>query len=178
VAFALSLVRGMAPLALALFSVGIAPAQAQQEIGGTQLKAAFFLNFVKFVEWPSASLASPDAPLVLDVIADPPLAAELRKIIVGQKIGSHPVLLQQDIKTPEQTVRVHAVFVGHESGKSMAAEGLLTVSDLPNFVRDGGIIGMVLEDRRYRFDVNMKAAGRAGLKMSSKLLSLARNVVQ
>ena len=54
--------------------------------------------------------------------------------------------------------------------------GVLTVGQGGNFMRDGGIIAFVIENRRVRFDINQSAAAKAELKMNAKLLSVARSV--
>ena len=59
---------------------------------------------------------------------------------------------------------------------SEVGTGVLTVGEAPGFLRAGGIIGFVVENRRVRFDVNQGAAARARLRISSKLLSVARSV--
>ena len=55
--------------------------------------------------------------------------------------------------------------------------GALTVGDTKGFADCGGVINFVLENDRVQFEVNRKAAEQAGLKISSKLLSVAKLVI-
>ena len=84
----------------------------------------------------------------------------------------------------EPAVDCHLVFVADSEERrvgpilrGLAAHGVLTVSDIDGFAEAGGGIGLVVEDSRVRFDINQAALLRDGLRASSQLLRLGRNVI-
>lgn len=82
----------------------------------------------------------------------------------------------------EEARSCHMLVVGDEgrAGEAWlaAVQGLpvLTISDTPQFVERGGMIGLVIEGERVRFEANLEPAQRGNLRLSSQLLKLARSV--
>jgi hypothetical protein len=152
--------------------------------GEYQVKAAFLYNFAKFVEWPSSSFSDATAPLRICVLGQDPFGEELRdiandKTVNGRKLQVSPVADLRAART------CHILFIAssEKAQVKQALEGLrgsdaLTVGDTKGFVEQGGMINFVLENDRVRFEVNHKAADQAGLKVSSKLLNVARSVIE
>lgn len=146
-----------------------------------EIKAAYLHNFTTFVEWPPLAFASTSAPLVMCLAADATFARALERIIAGETIGRRPLRLV--VLETDNVARCHVLFVGRggrdRTSRLIAAADkvpVLTVSDAPRFLQQGGMILFVLDNGRVRFDVNLGAAERAGLKVSSKLLRVARRV--
>jgi hypothetical protein len=144
-----------------------------------QVKAAFLLNFTKFVEWPAAAFASPDAPLSICILGEDPFGETLDKTVEGEATNGHKIIVQRIRHVSHPSC--HVIFVVREekeTAKALASirPGVLTVGDGDGFLREGGMIRFVLENRRVRFDVNPAAAAKAGLQISSKLLNVARAV--
>jgi hypothetical protein len=175
----LVLLAGMtaAVCALAARPAGAA-ANGVQGSRATAVTAAFLYNFAKFTEWPREAL--PDgAPLVLCVMQDAPLAAALREETSGRTVEGHPLVVRQtDGKGPLRSC--HILYAANLDAARAAAllqnvqpAPVLVVSDFEDFSRLGGTAHLFVEDDRMRFAINVDAAARAGLRISSRLLSLA-----
>lgn len=147
-----------------------------------QVKAAFLFNFAKFVEWPPSSFSDASTPLRICVLGRDPFGQELRdlvsaKTVQGRKLEVDPVVNLQQARS------CHILFIASsEKTSARILEGLrgasvLTVGDTKGFAGQGVMINFVLENDRVQFEVNPKAAEQAGLKISSKLLSVAKLVL-
>lgn len=165
-----------------LLLVAVNPAAAQADSPSEyQVKAAFLYNFAKFVEWPDTAFASPQAPLVIGVFRDDPFQGDLNRIIAGKNIGGHPVVARL-VSTVADLKNCHIVFVSvtrekevAEISTALAGLKVLTVTEnLKHFADSGFMINFVMQDKRIGFQINNPVAARAGLHISSKLLSLAR----
>lgn len=149
--------------------------------GEYQIKAAYLLNFARYVEWPAARLSS-GATLRLCVLGRDPFGSALASL-EGRLVNGHEVRVRQ-MDSIEPAVDCHLVFVADSEERrvgpilrGLAAHGVLTVSDIDGFAEAGGGIGLVVEDSRVRFDINQAALLRDGLRASSQLLRLGRNVI-
>jgi hypothetical protein len=143
-----------------------------------QLKAAFLLNFARLVEWPPAFRPAPGAPMVLGVLGDSEVAEALAAGLVGAAAGDHPIEVR-NLEDPSQVAGCHIVFLAgaeRDDGAILAARGnaALSVGQRDDFTRRGGVINFYTESSRLRFEINTRAANAAGLKISSRLLRLAR----
>lgn len=148
--------------------------------GEYQIKAAYLLNFARYVEWPAARLPG-GAPLRLCVLGRDPFGGALVGL-EGRLINAHEVRVRQ-VDGVESAVDCHIVFIADSEERrvgpilrSLAARGVLTVSDIDGFAEAGGDIGLITEDSRVRFDINQASLLRNGLRASSQLLRLGRNV--
>ena len=154
-------------------------ARAQQTIE-VEVKAAFLYNFTKFVAWPQPG--APTEPFRLCVVSDDALRRSLERTIEGESLNGRP--LQSIVpRTAEEARACQLLFVSRADGdreeQLLAAVRdlpVLTISDTTDFARRGGGIEFVLENNRLRFDVNVPGAERAGIKVSSRLLKVARRV--
>jgi hypothetical protein len=149
-----------------------------QEIEEYQLKAAFLFNFTKFISWPHADASS---KLTVCVVSAKEVAGALEAVIRGKSVDARQVVVQQ-LNSPAALETCQLLFIG-ASGKKMeetlvAAKNLaiVTVGEDEKFLRRGGMINFVLEEGKLRFEINTDAASRAGINISSKLLSLAKIV--
>lgn len=147
------------------------------------VKAAYLYNFAKFVEWPSEAFASDDAPLWICIAGANPFGDALA-MLSGKRVENHPVEVRH-LPTMTGLDRCHIVFIGRiEQGQfktvlaKLARLPVLTVSDIGDFARAGGMIGLVEAGQRIRFDINLTTARQANLKLSSQLLKLASIVEQ
>jgi hypothetical protein len=157
-------------------------APAQEQPTEYQVKAAFLEKFGKFVEWPGTALAGAGAPLVIGVFGENPFRDDLENLAAKDTINGHAMVVRQ-IKSPADLKGCHVVFIPASMKArepEMLAEvkglGILTVGETDDFIQHGGMINFVIENNRIRFEINDAAARRAGLKISSKLLALARPV--
>jgi YfiR/HmsC-like len=153
-----------------------------QSVGEYQIKAAFLFNFAKFVEWPPGSFSDPSTPLQICVLGQDPFGEELRKITDQKTVNGRKLEVKHVIDLPEAR-NCHILFIGASEKLSrkkilagLQGASVLTVSDTKGFVGEGGMINFVLENDRVKFEVSPVAAERAGLKISSKLLSVAKLV--
>jgi hypothetical protein len=147
-----------------------------------EVKAAYLYNFAKFVEWPADTFKDANEPFVIAVVGRDPFGTALDQLLAGKTVNGHPVEIRR-VADPSQARGSHIVYVAApEDGtvplalRRVSGDGVLTVGDGQGFAARGGIIGFRTEDRRVRFDINAHRAERAGLKVSSQLLKLARIV--
>jgi hypothetical protein len=147
-----------------------------------ELKAAFLLNFAKFVDWPSNMFADPKDPFSVCVLGTDPFGGALDDVLRGKFIGEHPVSVTR-VKRVADIIRCQILFVSAPESRhlpeilvKLRGECVLIIGETDDFASSGGVIQFTLEDNRVRFFINTDAAGRAGLKISSKLLALAKIV--
>jgi hypothetical protein len=166
---------------IAALAIAVCPfatfASAQTPAPDVAVKAAFLFNFAKFAEWPALA---PDAPLGVCIVGDHSMADVLAEAGRAQNIGGRRL----DVAQPQDTTSwpaCHLLFIsGAETERS--AGGLheiktlpiLTVSDGKGFSQGGGIIEFYMEGGRMRFAINVDAADRSTLRLSSRLLGLAK----
>ena len=171
---------GVASVALAatlIAAPGIAAGTGADVAPDVPVKAAFLYNFAKFVEWPALPAA---APLVVCIVGHDGIAAAFIETVRGQNISGHSF----DVWVLQDSSRwraCHLLFIA-DAETRRSAGGLdeikrlpvLTVSDNKGFALAGGIIELYVEAGRMRFAINLDAADRAGLRVSSRLLGLAK----
>jgi len=150
--------------------------QAQQNTE-QELKAAYLVNFLKYVEWPDNPAKATICLFGRDVIGTA-LAGHEGRTVAGRE------LVLRRVGSPDQFAGCHILYVPDTEEARFAAvlrwvEGLsiLTVSDAEFFARQGGGIALVREETRLRFDVNIDALNRARLKPASQMMRLARQVI-
>lgn len=153
---------------------------AEEAASEYDVKAAFLLNFAKFTEWPASAFADSDAPIAICILGKDPFGRTIDELVQGEAANGRKLAVRR-VDEPAAAQACQMVFVsgpGKIAAKSVSGlgKGVLTVGEGEGFVRDGGIIGFVVENRRVRFDINQTAAETAALKLSSKLLSVARAV--
>ena len=150
------------------------------QINEYQVKAFFLYNFARYVEWPAESFKSSNDPIVICILGQNPFGGALDQAIAGKVVDGRPFVVRQlsDIQ-PESNC--HILFVNSSERKrfrSMAGRlkgsGVLSVGEIPGFTADGGVINFKLEGGKVRFEIDVDAAGRERLHISSKLLSLAQ----
>ncbi len=153
-----------------------------QMVNEYQVKAAFLYNFAKFVEWPNGPAGPSKETLTLCIVGQDPFGDSLDQVTKGKTISGRELVVRRLTPT-EDTRSCRMVFIGASERKRIPAilEGLkradvLTVGETENFARLGGVINFVLEGDRVHFEVNLDAAARERLRISSKLLNLARIV--
>jgi hypothetical protein len=154
-----------------------APAPAQS-VTAAELKAAFEYNFVKFTEWPAATLAG-GRPLTICIVDDRPTAAALERTVKGRSVDGHELRVVS-IEAADPLRSCHVVDLSALAPRArmqvvsdLQGAPVLTVAEGQDFARQGGIAELYVEDNRMRFAVNLGAARRAHLQLSAKLLSLA-----
>jgi hypothetical protein len=175
--------RGLVLATLAAM-IAVAPTVARGQVVADeyQIKAAFLANFVKFVDWPPATLGPAGSTFVVGIVGDDPFGETLRQAIYQQTEDGHPLAVRHlrwnDPLDGCRVLFIAASEVSHVSEILAAATGagVLTVADFDSFARRGGMIELRTIKHRVRFDVNAAVASAAGLRISSKLLTLAVHV--
>jgi hypothetical protein len=168
-------------LAAAVLAAPGRAAWAQPAVSESDVKAAFLYNFTKFVEWPPAAFADARSPLKICVLGEDPFGKTLRALM-DEEVGGRPLSLLR-LDNLSNPAACHVLFISRSEKNRLpqilAALGdtpVLTVGDTPEFFEQGGIINFILEGSKVRFEINQEAAERVGIKISSKLLALARRV--
>ena len=145
------------------------------------VKAAFLYNFAKFVEWPADAFAGPASPIVFFVFGEDPFGDAL-KSLKGKTANGRPIVVRYAANLGELE-RCHLLFVSASEKANLPkilqatkSWSILTVGDMNGFAQDGGIINMVKEESRVGIEINLEAAQLSRLKISSKLLGLAKIV--
>ena len=164
-------------VAIVLFTLvsGMARAQATPEYA---VKAAFLVKFGAFVEWPADTFPPPNAPFVIGVLGEDPFGADLDRSVQGATVQGRPVIVKR-YQRVEQSRDAQILYISATTQERreyvlsrLRDENTLTVSD--KSALPGGIISFVIQDNKVRFEIDAEAAERAGLKLSSKLLALAK----
>ncbi len=172
--------RGLSTVAL-LCMLLFVPAHAQEpQPSEYQIKAAFLYHFAQFVEWPAASFGSSTSPLIIAVLGDDPFGDALDKTILGKKLNEHPIEIRRIPTAAEATTNCHILFISSSEKERLSNifsvlrnSPVLTVGETERFTESGGMINFVLQSKKIKFQINDDAAKAAGLKIRSKLLSLA-----
>lgn len=165
------------------------------------IKAAFIYNFIKFTDWPEKKIADSNEPIILGIIGDDPFGDAFEPVkdkqVTGRKVlierfksfeeaeksdTSNKIELQRKI---EALRKCHLLFICSSEKDNLAeiiealrGSSVLTVGEIPNFLVAGGIIKFLVEEDKIRFEINLDASDEAELKISSKLLRLAKRVMK
>ena len=171
----------------ALFLAALFPLRDEGTFAGQspteyQVKAAYLFNFLKFVEWPDDPAADPRGKWVIGFIGDTPIGDELAQLVAGKNVLGRDLQVKK-LQAADNLRACHILFISESEKKrlppilaELRGSSVLTVADMDNFIGSGGMIQFVVEDARVRVAIDVGATGRARLKVSSKLLSLARTV--
>jgi hypothetical protein len=143
-----------------------------------EVKAAYLSHFGGFVEWP-ARASAPTDPFYICVLGQDPFGPLLEAALKDETVGGAPMAARR-LSGVEEAAGCRILFVSASKEPQLSAtlaalgkSNILTVSDISDFTRRGGMIQFVLEGNRVRFEINLAAAQRAGLTLSSELLKVA-----
>lgn len=144
-----------------------------------QLKAAFIYNFTRFIDWPPDAFNSADAPFIIGILGKDPLGTYLDDLVKDEKLDNHTITVQRfsDLKEINQC---NILFIPAEEATkinkqipSINRRGILTVSDISDFSKWGGVIRFFKEENKLRLQINLTEAKAGQLTISSKLLSIS-----
>jgi hypothetical protein len=144
-----------------------------------QVKAAFLLNFIRFVEWPPDTFKTATDPLVVGILGKDPFNGALEKTVSDKTVDGRPVVIRRFSDTGAARACQVVFLAGQESRRlgdvtgASASQGVLIVGESDGFAERGGMINFIVQGDHVRFQINPSAAARVGLKISSKLLQLA-----
>ena len=146
-----------------------------------EVKAAYLYNFGKFIKWPPAA-ASVDPSFAICVFGPDPFGTSLDGLTAGESLDGKRLAVRR-ITSTDEAQKCRILFISRsEQGRASSILNavkrlpILTVSDMPNFLENGGVISFVMQGDRVRFEVSLPAAERAGLSLSSELLKVAVSV--
>lgn len=170
--------------AICALVVGLARC-AGQDAASTeyQVKAAYLFNFAKFVEWPAGAFRTPNSPLVICVLGSNPFGSELEGSIAGKTVGGRRLEITHLPRGLDASACQIVFIPSSEKGQvreilqRLTGTNALTVADTSGFIDDGGMINFVWEGDRVRFEANVDAAEHAHLRLSARLLTVAKLVV-
>jgi hypothetical protein len=142
-----------------------------------EVKAAFLYNFIQFIEWPAESLREAFSVCTL---GDDPFAGALDRTVAGESVNGRPIVVEH-LRPDALPAHCQILFVPRSQSaraaaviRVLGAAPVLTVGESAGFLQAGGLVNLVVEAGKVRFDVNAEAATARGLRISSKLLRVAR----
>jgi hypothetical protein len=163
-------------------SAALPSAHAQREAQEHEVKAAFLYRFLSFIEWPAQALRDARAPLAIGVLGADDIAASLEQVIPGRTAQDRAVVVRR-VRAGESLAGVHLLMVGRaeqermaQLAKAAAGQHVVLVGEGDDALDRGAAIGFLIDDGRVRFQVSLPAAERSGVRISSRMLSVAHNV--
>lgn len=159
-------------------SRGTPPARSAPEHA---VKAEFIERFTRFVDWPDSTFASPSAPFVVCAWGRGPLTSQLEQVVSRQPIKARPARFVH-VESQDGLQPCHVLYVATPDRAvvrgivaSTRGKPLLSVGDQPGFAEEGVLINLFVDAEGFvRFEINLDAARVSGLKISSKLMRLAK----
>ena len=180
--------RGVCAIVLLACAVLASPAPTLAQVAGEvqtnerSVMAAYIYRFITYVEWPVSAFASPQAPIVIGVVNADDIAGELEQIVQGRMAQGRPLQVRR-LAPGEPLTGVNVLFVGGDSAqrvlqsaKTLTERSVLTITGVERGIEHGSVINFVPVDGRVRFEVNLGAAEKSGLRLSSRLLTVATRV--
>ena len=147
----------------------------------SQVKAAMILNLAKFIDWPAESSLQGSTPFTICLVGKSSFGQAL-ETLTGKTVKGRRVVVRQ-ISRSDELDTCHTLVIGESELRRIPAilnhaaqYPVVTVSDLPGFTNSGGIIGLVEQGGKIRFEINLDAAQRANIRISSQLTKLATTV--
>jgi hypothetical protein len=158
-------------------------AQSDLRAAEYKVKAAFLYKFASYVEWPPEVFEGPESPFVIGAAGADALGDELAQVVAGRSIGGRPVVARK-VRRGEPVIGLHILFIGRSDGgrpsdilASAKGRPVLTVTESEDAFALGSMINFVIVGDKVRFDVALREAEAANLKVSARLLSVARKVL-
>lgn len=167
--------------AVCLLSLACAAVRLQAQATADQVKAAYLYNFGRYVRWP-VDAASDDPSFAICVFSQDPLETTLKTAAAGEELQGRAVTVQR-VASAQEAAGCRILFIGakqtahlHSLLAGLDRSAVLTVSDIPGFLEQGGMIQFVLGRDNMRFKVDLSNISRVRLVMSSELLKVAAAV--
>jgi YfiR/HmsC-like len=169
---------------IGILALLVSGADAQEtKRGEYEVKAAFIYNFLKFVQWPDKAFSENPSTINVCIVGEDPFGSAI-KIFQGEKVSNKTI----EINRPESLHGVkncQVLFISRSEKerlpqilKAIRGLNILSIGDTDMFEHQGVIINFSLVQDKVRFEIDINAARQAGIRISSKLLSLARAVYE
>lgn len=160
--------------------VTVHPLTAQlQPASEYQVKAVFLYNFSRFVDWPQSAFENSYSPFIIGIIGEDPFGPFMEEAVKGERIGAHIVKVMH-FQAASEAQNCHILYMNttdqhliNQIMYTVSGSSVLTVSDIPDFTKWGGMIRFFTGNNRIRLEINNTSAKNVGLKISSKLLRVA-----
>jgi hypothetical protein len=173
------LTRGLVLLAVGLGLASGAAAQTEPRAPAADIKAAYLLNFARYVDWPPQAFGDSATPLVICAVESPALEQALRRVTEGRTVRGRRVRVAV-VRSSEEPVTCHVAYFGGDAITGLPSpppawtgHPVLTVGEGEDFLDRGGIVAFLLDGQTVRFAIDQNAARQAGLRVSSRVLALA-----
>ena len=159
-------------------------ADTQSAAGEERVKAASVFKFLNYVDWPAATFGKPETPYVIGVLHADELAIDLGNLTTARTVNNRPIVIRP-MRSGEALAGIHLLFVGKTERPQLAQlvrqlqqQPVLLITETDGALQTGSMINFRLVDERVRFEVALDAVEKAGLKLNSRLLAVAINVVR
>ena len=168
-------------LAAALLGgAGAGRGQSDGRVAEYRLKAAFIFRFPDYVDWPDTAFPSPDSPFTIGILGADTFAEGLLKTVSGRKVDNRPLVVRR-LRRGESVAGLQVLFIGatenaREVLGPLKGQPVLTVTESEQAFVQGSMVNFVVVEDKVRFDVALTPAEQANLKISARLLSVARKV--
>jgi hypothetical protein len=159
---------------------GVCPVgRAEGSLPEYQVKALFLLNFAKYVDWPPNAFAGSNTPITIGLYGETKLGEALKNVVANKSGGGRTIIIRQ-FESTDDSSQCHILFISDSESTRMrgildkaSALPILTVGEDAAFAQNGGIINFVLKNGNVRLEIDLAAAKKAGLTISSRLLAVA-----
>jgi hypothetical protein len=160
-----------------------AAAQSEETAAEQQVKVAYLYKFGSYIEWPAEAFGSAEAAIVIGVLGADDLADDLARTVARRTVSGRPVAVKK-LRRGGPYTGLHIVFVSRSESARLAevvaavrGQPVLVVSESDEGLEKGSMINFVLVEDKLRFDVSVGLAERGNIRISSRLLAVARKVV-
>jgi hypothetical protein len=171
----------LAPIVMAQPIVSVSYGQAAK-VSADRVQAAYLFNFGKFVRWPAIAPANRSGAFTICTIEGDSFGAVLQSTLAGESVGGKPVAVKQ-LEKMHDAETCHILFISSARARELKSilsaveqTSVLTVSDMPDFSKRGGMIQFVAEGDRLRFEINLEGTEKSHLVLPSELLKVAVSV--
>jgi hypothetical protein len=167
---------------LSLVMAGRTAGGQEESVDEYKLKAAMLYHLKEFVEWPASANLDRHSPILLCILGQDPFANSL-SVTIPKETDNGRLVVIRHLQSETEIPGCHILYISSSQRKIAAhiftilnGSSVLTVGEMAQFAAHGGMIQFSLDEQHVRFDINLDAASRAGLRISSKLLALAQIV--
>jgi hypothetical protein len=149
-----------------------------------EVKAGMLLNFTRYVDWPNETFAGPESPVVIGILGDDPFGDIIDETVEGRTSDGRPVKISR-FRSTNDVKDCHLLFISYAERRrqksylsKLAGQPVLTVGESDGFLEAGGGINLLLVRDRIKFEVNRRDTLSVGIRVSSRILALAVNIIQ
>jgi|WetSurMetagenome_2_1015567.scaffolds.fasta_scaffold241645_2 hypothetical protein len=167
---------------IAAAAFALEPAVTERIASEYEVKAAYLFNFAKFIEWPAPVFPKNDAPIIIGISKDDSFGGILENAVSGKTVQNRSIIIRR-VKTLDDWQSCNIAFIGAAETnltasilESLESRHVLTVGEREGTARSKCIINFIMEGGRVQFEVDAMKAEIAGIKISSKLMMVARVV--